>query len=123
MPVRSLRSSVLRWPDTGTVDAAARRWAHSVAAVRPELSRAGYFGSYARGDWGPGSDLDLLLIVEHSAKPFERRAAAWDVTDLPVPADVVVYTASEWEALGGRGRFHDTVTREAVWVYSRPRRS
>ncbi len=119
MPVRSLSSSVLRWPDAATVDVALRRWAERVAAVRPELRRAGYFGSYARGDWGPGSDLDLLLIVERSTEPFERRGAAWDVTDLPVPADVLVYTEVEWQKLAQRTRFRDTVMREAVWVYSR----
>jgi predicted nucleotidyltransferase len=104
------------------VDVAARRWAQRAAAIHPELRRAGYFGSYARGDWGPGSDLDLLLIVEQSPEPFERRAAAWDITDLPVPADVVVYTEIEWEALAGQGRFHDTIMREAVWVYCPPLR-
>ncbi len=47
--------SVLRWPDAATVDTTVRRWAERVAAVRPELRRAGYFGSYARGDREPGA--------------------------------------------------------------------
>ncbi|GGM97879.1 hypothetical protein GCM10007092_09460 [Thermus composti] len=32
----------------------------------PGLVAAGYFGSYARGEAGVGSDLDLLLLVAHS---------------------------------------------------------
>jgi uncharacterized protein len=119
MPVRSLTSSVLKWPDARTVDAAARRWAESVVALHPEVERVGYFGSYARGDWGPGSDLDLILILDGSEEVFERRPVGWDITGLPVPADVLVYTEREWESLAQRGRFHETVTREAVWVYSR----
>ncbi|MDP3768521.1 MAG: nucleotidyltransferase domain-containing protein, partial [Dehalococcoidia bacterium] len=71
---------------------------------------------YARGDWGVGSDVDLLVIVSASAHPSERRALEWDATDLPVPADVLVYTEEEWASLRGR-RFHDSVMREVVWVW------
>ncbi|MHB8731893.1 MAG: nucleotidyltransferase domain-containing protein [bacterium] len=92
MPVRSLRSSVFKWPDGRTVDEAVRRWAASVVRRRQDVARIGYFGSYARGDWGVGSDLDLIIVVERSDQPFERRAAGWDATGLPVQADVLVYT-------------------------------
>ncbi|WP_376791658.1 nucleotidyltransferase domain-containing protein [Thermoflexus sp.] len=51
-----------------------RIWAERVARERPEVLRIGYFGSYARGDWGVGSDLDLVVIVRRSDLPFERRA-------------------------------------------------
>ena len=73
------------------------------------MTAVGYFGSYARGDWGVGSDLDLVVIVDDSPEPFERRAARWDATGLPVPADVLVYTRAEWERLSARPR-------EVVWV-------
>lgn len=117
MPVRSLRSSVLKWPDRDAVDAAVRRWAELQAAQRPELLRLGYFGSYARGDWGVGSDVDLIAIVARSDDPFEARAARWDVTPLPVPADLSVYTSDEWDALQQRGgRFAERLLSETVWV-------
>ena len=118
MPVRSLSASVLKWPDAGAVDAAVRRWAERVVPTRPGVRRVGYFGSYARGDWGPGSDLDLIVIVERAEEPFESRALRWDVTELPVPADICVYTTAEWESPAQRGRFRETVMREAVWVYN-----
>jgi predicted nucleotidyltransferase len=87
-------------------------------AKREQGVRAiGYFGSYARGDWGVGSDVDLLVIVERSPEPFLRRAASWDVTDLPVPADLLVYTEDEWRALGPQGKFPEALSREIVWVY------
>jgi len=88
-----------------------------VAREHPEVVRIGYFGSYARGDWGVGSDLDLVIIVERAYEPFERRAVRWDVTELPVPAEALVYTAEEWEALGGR--FGRQLREDAVWVYGR----
>jgi predicted nucleotidyltransferase len=116
MPVRSLNSSVLKWPDAKTVDAAARRWAEKVVRDRGDVLKIGYFGSYARGDWGVGSDLDLIIIVENSKQPFEKRSIEWNATELPVPADVLVYVEEEWKSLR-KTRFYQTVTQEAVWVY------
>lgn len=117
MPVRSLNSSVLKWPDARTVDQAVRRWAERMAQQQPGVLHIGYIGSYARGDWGVGSDVDIVVIVERATLPFERRATQWDATELPVPADVLVYTLDEWQALDRQGRFYQTVMREAVWVY------
>jgi len=120
MPVRSLSSSVFKWPDAREVDQAARRWAAVAGARRKEVLRIGYIGSYARGDWGVGSDLDLLILVERSDRPFERRALDWDTTSLPVPADVWVYTQQEWENMAARkSRFYREATEEIVWVYER----
>lgn len=119
MPVRSLSSPILKWPDSQMVGQAVRRWAEQVAQQRQDVVRIGYFGSYARGDWGVGSDLDLVIVVERSDQPFEKRGTEWDVAELPVPADVLIYTKEEWQSLGQRRRFYQTVMREAVWVYVR----
>lgn len=119
MPVRSLSSSVLTWPDAQEVGQAVRRWAERVGRAHPQVVRIGYFGSYARGDWGPGSDLDMIMIVHGSEEPFERRAARWDTTELPVPAELLVYTTAEWEGLAPRSRFYQTVMGEAICVYVR----
>jgi hypothetical protein len=90
-----------------------------MGAARRDVARIGYFGSYARGNWGVGSDVDLIIVVDSSDEPPERRGVHWDATALPVPADVLVYTATEWAALSQGGRFGQTVGRETVWVYSR----
>jgi len=117
MPVRSSNSSVLRWPDRETVDAAARRWAQRQRPLHPGLLRLGYFGSYARGDWGVGSDLDLIALVERSDLPFRDRPLQWDLAELPVPAEIAVYTAEEWRRLEReRSRFAATIRAEAVWL-------
>ena len=117
MPVRSLSSSVLRWPDRDTVERAARSWAAAQAKGHPELRRLGFFGSYARGDWGVGSDLDLVAVVDASELPFERRAGAFDLSRLPVPAELLVYTESEWRDLPAAStRFARMLKREAVWL-------
>lgn len=115
MPVRSLRSSVLRWPDAATVDAAVRAWAAATARGRSDVVWIGYFGSYARGDWGVGSDVDIVVVVDRSDVPFTRRALAFDATSLPVPADVLVYTVDEMERTG----FTRSLRDRTVWVYAR----
>ncbi|MBI4581129.1 MAG: nucleotidyltransferase domain-containing protein [Planctomycetes bacterium] len=119
MPVRWLSSSVLRWPDAQTVDQAVREWAGRAVRQRPEVLRIGYFGSYARGDWGVGSDLDMVVVVERSGQPFVRRGVEWDATDLPVPVDLLVYTRAEWGRMEREGRLARAPWRETVWVYVR----
>jgi predicted nucleotidyltransferase len=118
MPVRSLNSSVIKWPDLQVVDQAVRDWIGQQVAGGRDILRAGYFGSYARGDWGVNSDLDVILIVKNSELPFWRRALEWDVLGMPVPVDLLVYTQEEWQSLvEGGERFAQTVEKEAVWVY------
>jgi predicted nucleotidyltransferase len=108
---------VLRWPDRETVDSAARRWALGLRRQHPELLRIGYFGSYARGDWGVGSDLDLIAVVSTSDRPFESRPLDWDLSSLPVPAEILVYTESEWLGLGqDGGRFAAALRNETRWL-------
>jgi uncharacterized protein len=109
---------VLVWPRPGEVDAAVRRWAAGAAVSQPAVRRLGYFGSYARGDWGVGSDVDIVAVVTESSQAFEHRSSGWDLTSLPVPADIVIYTDAEWSALMSRkGRFAETLARETVWVW------
>ena len=117
MPVRSLNSSVLKWPDAKAVKAALHEWVKQNTANRPWVTRIGYFGSLARGEWSVGSDLDLVIVVKTSSQPFERRSVDWDTTKLPVPADVLVYTEDEWESLSQEARFLQTLVQEVVWVY------
>ena len=106
------------WPDHTQVDKAVRVWVVEVARQHPELLRVGYFGSYARGDWGVGSDLDLVAVVEKATERFERRSLRWDLSRLPVPAELLVYTEDEWQRLQVEGgRFARTLAREAIWVY------
>ena len=85
-------------------------------ATHPEVLRLGYIGSYARGDWGVGSDLDMIMVVKGTDAPWELRAAAWDTTSLPVPVDLIVYTAAEWEALDSGTRFGSVLRDEIEWL-------
>jgi len=70
------------------------------------------FGSAARGDAGPDSDVDLLVVmpVEGSRreKAVEIGAA---VNDIPVPKDIVVTTPEDFE---WRKEIVGTIERPAV---------
>jgi predicted nucleotidyltransferase len=111
---------VFKWPKRTEVDKAARIWASQLVQQKPEVIKLGYFGSYARGDWGVGSDLDLIAVVERSEKAFEMRSLDWDVSRLPVPAQILVYTVDEWKSLQQEGkRFASTLARETVWVHDK----
>lgn len=115
MPVRSLHSSVLKWPNRETVVQRLRVWAEQLTRNRDDIAGIGYFGSYARGDWGVGSDLDLVIILKAADLPFEKRGISFNTTPLPVPADLLVYTLDEWNkmaAVSGAGKF----ARDLIWV-------
>lgn len=116
MPVRSLNSSVLKWPDRDQVVEALGHWAREVADEHPRVSRIGYFGSYARGNWGVGSDLDLVIVLSASDESFERRGLQFDATELPVPADLLVYTKEELNT--SESPFIRDLREKTVWVYS-----
>ena len=121
MPVRSLNSSVHRWPDAEQVLAAARVWAGRLAEHVPGLIAVGCFGSYARGDAGFGSDLDLVVIVPDDCAPIDPADRRWAVERLPVPAERLVYTAGQWAGLReSNSRFYGTLLREARWLIGEP---
>jgi uncharacterized protein len=118
MPVRSLNSSVIKWPDLNQVHQALKSWVNEQVALHPQILRIGYFGSYARGDWGVGSDLDLIIIVNEDERPFSERALDYDTSHFPVPLEVLVYTVDEWRNLARSSvQFYEAIESECVWVY------
>jgi len=106
------------WPGRQEVEKAVRGWAQDLAHLVPDLVAVGFFGSYARGDWGVGSDIDLVVVVESSKSPFGSRALPSGSARLPVQADHLIYTRDELATVLARGgRFADTLRREVVWVF------
>jgi uncharacterized protein len=84
-----------------------------VPAYQPE--RVYLFGSRARGDAGPDSDYDLLLVVADDAPPERRRSRlAYEVLrGTGVAADVLVWTKQAFESrLGVVTSLPATVMRE-----------
>ncbi len=70
------------------------------------------FGSHARGEAGPESDIDLLVVLPEVANKRQAAVAIRRaLTDLPVPKDIVVTTPEE---IARRGDFVGTVLRPAL---------
>jgi uncharacterized protein len=56
------------------------------------------FGSRARGDAGPNSDLDLLVLFPEVTDPHKRAAELYaSLVDFPGPMDILVSTSSRFE--------------------------
>lgn len=99
MLVTAADSTIKRWPSAEVVLSAGPVRARVAAEQRPDLVAQGYFGSYARGATGFGRDLDLIPIVGTDNRPVVQRSLDWRTETLPAPADLLVYTLSEWKQL------------------------
>lgn len=90
-----------------------------VEAYEPD--RVYLFGSRARGDYGPDSDYDALVVVPDDSPPERRRSRlAYQVLwDVGVAADVLVWTRSAFESrLHLRASLPTTVVREGRVLYA-----
>lgn len=90
-----------------------------LSVTRPE--RIVLFGSWARGEAGPDSDVDVLVVT-----PFEgpRHVVALalleELADLPVPKDVIVLSPEEWaRKMNLPGTIAYPAAREGVVLYER----
>ncbi len=80
------------------------------------------FGSWARGDARPDSDIDLLVVLPHVEN--KRQAAIRignELSDLPASKDIVVTTPEEIAARGNViGDVLRPALREGKVIYERP---
>lgn len=77
------------------------------------------FGSHARGDAGPDSDLDFLVVVPNSAgSNYDRAVEAHRLAgDIVAPKDIVVLTRAEWEKqIRAPSSLCSTVLREGILI-------
>jgi predicted nucleotidyltransferase len=93
--------------------------ARLVAAYEPE--RVYLFGSKARGDYGPDSDYDLLLVVDDDATPERRRSrlAYESLWETGAAADVLVCTRTYFESRRHlNASLPGTILREGKLLYA-----
>ncbi len=71
--------------------------AQRLLASHPRVREVGLFGSLVRGNYGPGSDADLLVILETDARRFVDRIPEFlaQFSGLGIAVDVFPYTLGE----------------------------
>lgn len=102
-------------PDPKIIDELVRRIVEIVHPLRIIL-----FGSAARGNLGPNSDLDVLVVMPDGV--HRRRTAQLlyrQITGLRVPFDILVATPTDLEKHRDNiGLIYRTVLREGKEVYA-----
>ena len=90
-----------------------------VSRFRPE--RIIVFGSQARGDATPQSDLDLLVVVPEGTDIKSATRDMYEVLDdLPIAKDIVVATPADIDRFGNLvGTILQPALREGVTIYER----
>lgn len=80
------------------------------------------FGSHARGEAGPGSDLDLFIEMDTPRRPPERAIEVSELFGLrPWPMDIVVYTPEEVRRLRHvNGTLLSVIEKEGKVLYEQP---
>lgn len=96
---------------------------HLVEAIDPE--KVIIFGSYARGDATPASDLDLLVIVSSRLANTEaaikcRVAVRRAMHNESLPFDLVLQSSSMFNHRKGiKGTLQETIAKEGKILYER----
>lgn len=98
-PKPSSPSVRIRYFPKQEVWAALREWVAQLPHVRPEVERVLLFGSLARDEAAPGSDVDLLLVLRESDMPFLDRIPYYTPSPFPVGVEVFAYTQEELEKM------------------------
>lgn len=60
-----------------------------------EIEEIVVFGSFAEGNWAPGSDLDVFLVLSHSELPVRERVPRYLPGAFPVGVDLFPFTRVE----------------------------
>jgi predicted nucleotidyltransferase len=99
-----------------------KRSAERLGREAPEVEEIHLFGSFARGDYTPESDVDLLVVVDRCEMPFLERSDPYRDFFAGVPFDVnlTVYTRDEVHRLRrDESGFLSRVSAEALRLFRR----
>ncbi len=102
---RSSPSVKITYFDKEGVRRALAEYVAELPKRRPEVRRVILFGSMASGIPVPGSDVDLLLVLSTSDKPFLQRMGDYMPERFPVGVDVFAYTEGELEKMLAEGNW------------------
>jgi predicted nucleotidyltransferase len=70
-------------------------YASRLFSTHAEVEEVIVFGSFAEGCYGPGSDLDVFIVLSTSDKPLHDRIPELLPDGFPVPLDLFPFTPEE----------------------------
>ena len=116
---------IIRWIDDARLNDAIDEIVHRIVAAGSP-TKVVLFGSWARGDARPGSDVDLLVVEDRSDAPRYQRAGRYRMALRDIlpdrDIDIVVWTPeeiAEWANVPQA--FISTVVREGQVLYENAR--
>ncbi|MFQ6071438.1 MAG: nucleotidyltransferase domain-containing protein [Methanosarcinales archaeon] len=79
------------------------------------------FGSFARGDYHQGSDIDLVIVGDFKERFFDRIGKILDLNDTDFDLEPLVYTPEEFDKMIKEKRlFLQEVMNDGIIVYKLP---
>jgi len=113
-----LNSVVVKSVDAEAVRRAVDAFAADLLRTRPDVAEIVVFGSFEQDRHAPGSDVDVLIVLEHAALPVRDRVADLLPARFPVGLDLFPFTRAEIEQRRASPLL-DAV-RTSAWRYRRP---
>lgn len=108
-------------PDWAAVFRALQDWATALTRSDPAVLGVLLYGSLARGDYAPGSDADLIVVVADSPYPPAERSRHLPPLRLAICHEVLVYTEAELSRLQREGSlFLRRALAEGRWLAGPP---
>jgi hypothetical protein len=81
--------------DEARVRCCVQEYAERLLATNPDVDEIVVFGSFAEGNYAPGSDIDILIVLRKSGKPVWDRIPDFLPGAFPVGLDLFPYTQEE----------------------------
>ena len=99
MQMRSSGSVKVLYLDRQKVLAQVRQAVARLTRQHPEVEKVILFGSMAKGTAVPGSDVDLLVVLSRSGRPFLERIPQYTPEDVGTGVDAFPYTEAELQRM------------------------
>ena len=120
MQTRSSDSVKIRYLDKPGIKKAIERLAEELPQRHPEIEKIYLFGSFARDEAVPGSDVDILIVLTDSCLPFRDRIMKYMPSSFPVGIDVFPYTRWEMETMISQGNyFLKSAEQDSIVLFTR----
>jgi len=114
--------SEICWPDNFINRKANKRVKRFINLIvkKFNLKKIIIFGSFARGDYHKGSDLDLIIVGEFKERFIDRIGKIIELNDSDLEIDAMVYTEEEFQKMIQERRpFIEQALEEGIVVYEK----